>query len=135
VGGVAFRTLESRRDAYLQLPQYVPVEVDPESSDFLYQINLPKIPTSTGVPNIQLNRLTKWSVFIKRPIAMALSELGFVAQTSGTGIAGLRVELDLNTTASEVPLPREQFLPLVRELVSIGIDLPQTGVRQRVFGE
>ena len=61
-GAVLKHPETDRQAAYLRLPDYVPVQVNPESSDFLYQINLHPVPSATEIEGLLLNRLSKWSV-------------------------------------------------------------------------
>jgi hypothetical protein len=99
LGQVLLQPVETREAGYLQLRNYLPsVDLKPESTDFLYQINRPR--QSTAVPSLRINRLCKWSVIRASKISFTLS----AAQTEPTPLSRLvdsqqacRVELDINT--------------------------------------
>src|ERR1019366_6957579 len=94
-GAVFTHNEADRRSGYLQLPDYVPVEVDPESSAFLYQINLP-IPSRTGIDRLRINRLSKWSVAAYKLIAFNVAVAESAPPFSATPVFALRLELDIN---------------------------------------
>jgi hypothetical protein len=59
-GATLSRPIGDRRSAYIELRDYIPVDINPESTDILYQINLPT--QSATVAGLSLNRLSKWLV-------------------------------------------------------------------------
>ncbi len=119
---------EDRRAGYLRLPNYVPVQVDPESSDFLYQINLPPAQSFTGIEGLQLNRLNKWSVAGFALVALTMAGKVVQAQASPRVFA-LRLELDINTTPSFAgPIPQERLFEVFGELVGSGCSIATNGV-------
>ena len=127
-GAVLIHPEADHRTGYLRLPDYVPVPVDPESSDFFYQITLPPVPSATGIEGLRLNRLSKWSV-----VAMNLAALTFMGEAvqaqSLLKSFALRLELDMNTVPSfPGPIPHERLVDLYRELVSTGQGIATNGV-------
>lgn len=127
-GAVFIHPEADHRTGYLRLPDYVPVQVNPESSDFLYQINLPPVSSATGIEDLRLNRLSKWNV-IKLNLA-ALTFMDTAVQTRPVlNMFALRVELDINTMPAFVgPIPHGRLVEIFRELVSTAQAIATNGV-------
>ncbi|MCL4500041.1 MAG: hypothetical protein M1335_07375 [Chloroflexi bacterium] len=117
-----------RASGYRRLPDYVPVRVDPESSDFLYQINLPRLQSATGIDGLGINRLSRWRVAMQRVFGITMS--GRPIQPPGTHEAfALTLELDINTVpAFPGPIPRDRLLEVFRELVASAQQIAADGV-------
>lgn len=127
-GAVLIHPEAERQTGYLRLPDYVPVQVNPESSDFLYQINLPPLPSATGIEGLRLNRLSKWSVAARKSIALTVTDTAVQARPVIEGFA-LRVELDINTVpAFAGPIPHARLVDVYRELVAAGRAIAANGV-------
>jgi hypothetical protein len=127
-GAVLTHPEVDRQAGYLRLPDYVPVQVSPESSDFLYQTNLPPVPSATGIEGLRLNRLNKWSVVTWRPIALRFTGTAVQAQPV-PGAFALRVELDINTAPDFAgPIPHARLVDIYRELVAAGRAIASNGV-------
>ena len=126
-GAVLIHPEADHQAGYRRLPDYVPVQVDPESSDFHYQINLPPVPSATRIEGLSLNRLSKWSV-------AALKSFRFTGTTvvqaqPVPGAFALRVEWDINTAATFAgPIPHAQLVDIYRELVAAGRAIAANGV-------
>jgi hypothetical protein len=123
--GAVLRHREAdRRSGHLRLPNYVPVQVDPESSDFLYQINLP-ITSTVGINGLQINRLTKWSVSGMKLLTLA---------STGATIAreptyAFSLELDINTALTFAsPLPKARLVALYQEMTNLGCQIATEGI-------
>lgn len=132
-GAVLRHPEADRRSGYLRLPDYVPVRVHPDSTDFLYQINLP-VASRIGIDSLQINRLSKWSVAAYRLFAVTFSTTagGVARQNIQEPVYALRLELDINTAPTfEGPLPRARLVDVYRELVNLGRDVAATGIAQR----
>ncbi|MCX6622640.1 MAG: hypothetical protein NTY38_16535 [Acidobacteria bacterium] len=127
-GAVFVHQEPDRRAGYLRLPDYVPVVVDPESSDFLYQINLPLTQSTSDIEGLQLNRLSKWAVVRIR--VLAFNVMGSAVQPRPTpALSALRLELDINTDPGfEGPIPRTRLVALYREIVAHGRRIATDGV-------
>ncbi|MEK7992331.1 MAG: hypothetical protein AAB403_00860 [Planctomycetota bacterium] len=127
-GAVLNHPETDRGTGYLRLPDYVPVRVNPESSDFLYQVNLPTVPSATGIEGLRLNRLSKWSVAAWKGIALRIT--GTAVQTQSVpAMFALRVELDINTVSTFTgPIPRARLGDIYRELVAAGQAIAADGV-------
>jgi hypothetical protein len=126
-GGVFSHLEEDRRAAYLRLPDYVPVRVDPDSTDFLYQINLP-IPSRLDVAGLLINRLSKWSVAMFKLVTLNLS--GELPRQDFGGTISLRSEIDVNTAEGVPILPKDRLIEIVDELGEHGRGLIANGVTQ-----
>lgn len=128
--GATFLHQESeKRTGYVRLRDYVPVQIDEESSDFFYQINLRRKISATQIAGLHLNRLSKWSVTDNRLLRNAT---GILSQ-SGTIVPlrfATRIEVDINTVpGSPAVLQNERLIDIFRELVAEGKYLVSTGVR------
>ena len=124
-GAVLISPVDSRVSGYRQLATYLPsVTIDPENStDFLYNINRPR-DSAAGIPNLKINRLSKWSV-------AHISTAGLVVESTGISYHGVpqghfacRLELDINTAAERrEPLPREEVPSVWQELLNLGKEI------------
>ncbi len=129
LGGVLSHQERDKRAAYLRLPDYVPVQVDPESSDFLFQINLPT-QSRSDIEGLVINRLSKWAVTMFKLIALNAPG-GPFAQGLNTTIA-LQSEIDINTAQEyEGELPKSRLAQIMDELIEHGRDLITNGVVKR----
>ena len=127
-GAVLNHPETDRQAGYLRLPDYVPVQVNPESSDFLYQINLPPVPSATGIEDLLLNRLSKWSVATLQAVSLRLTGTMVQAQAAPKGFA-LRLELDINTVSAFAgPIPHARLVETYRELAAAGLAIATDGV-------
>lgn len=93
-GAVLMHPEADRQTGYQRLPDYVPVQVHPESTDFFYQINLPPMPSTTGIEGLRLNRLSKWHVVALNLAALTFTEPAVQARLVRKRFA-LRLELDI----------------------------------------
>ena len=128
-GAIVRHSEPDRRSAYLRLPDYLPLRIDPESTDFSLQINVPS-ETRTGIGGLRINRLSKWSIM--GGVALAFRLQGTVgAVTSQFVDHALRLEVDINTSPEfRGALPRERLIELYRELVAFGRDIVTEGLPQ-----
>lgn len=130
-GAVLNHIEPDQRTGYMRLPNFVPVSVDPESSDFMYQINLP-VPSRTGIEGLQINRLTKWGISFLRVFSLnaaILTQSG--PQLASEPIFALRLELDINTKPEISGIPRDRVTDVFRELVQMGLQIADTGIINR----
>ena len=126
LGGVFSHPEENRRTAYLRLPDYVPVAVNPDSTDFLYQINLPT-QSRLDITGLLINRLSKWSVSMYRLIALNLQ--GEVSPQGFGATIALRSEIDISTPQEfQGILPKGRLIDIVNELDESGRYLITNGV-------
>lgn len=130
-GAVLIHTEPDVRSAYLRLPDYVPVQVDPQSSDFLYQINIP-VASRTEIDGLQINRLTKWSAVSFRSFSVRFTGATVTPEPVPKPGFALRLELDINTAPGfEGPLPKGRLVEVYRELVSLGREIAAEGTLPR----
>jgi len=129
-GVVLLLPVENRQAGYERLSAYLhDIRLDPVgSSDFLYQINRSRS-SGTGIQGLQVNRLSKWSVFSLVRSLMLLSNRAIQAtQLSIPENYACRLELDINTAAdfSEI-LARDKLLPIFREFVELAKEIVEKG--------
>jgi hypothetical protein len=129
-GAVVTHPESDRRSAYLRLPDYLPLRIDPESTDFSFQINLPS-GSRTGIDGLRINRLSRWAIMGLANVALRL-EAGAVSAASSQFLNhALRLEMDINTPAEfRRALPRERLIEIYRELVALGRDIIAEGLQQ-----
>lgn len=130
-GQVLLQPVESREAGYLQLRTYLPsVDLRPESTDFLYQINRPR--QSTTVPGLRINRLCKWSVILASKISFIFS----TGQKETTSFSprlvdseqACRVELDINTLPEhQSEFDRPTSSAVFEELVLLAKEIAEKG--------
>ena len=125
-GAVLTHNEQDRASAYLRLSDYVPLTLDPESSDFLYQINLP-VQSQTGIEGLRINRLSKWGATMSNTIAIVSGAARVVA----TPVFAIRLELDINTAPEIGAIPQERRIEIFRELVQLGQEIADRGIANR----
>jgi len=130
-GVVLILAVADRKTGYELLGQYLPsVKVDPENSrDFSFQINRPRSSTS-GISNLQINRLSRWSVARLSGMVVQVTSGEPTARIfeSSEGLDACRVELDINTAPnSDCAIPKENLAALVKELLGLGVEIATNG--------
>ncbi len=128
-GAVLLRPVADRQTGHTELSRLLPsIPIDPSnSSDFLYQINRPRM-SASGVGGLKINRLTKWSVMQAGFVQLAVgAELG-ATLSSGPLQFGCRLELDINTAAElSGEIPKDKIRSVFEELVSLGREIANRG--------
>jgi hypothetical protein len=123
-GGVALLSVPDGVVGYQRVSDYLPFDVDKTtSSDFLYQINRRR--ESKILPEIQINRLMKWSVAfaVRQAITFDKDSLTTVG-VPGPPESACRLELDINTVPRpDYTLPRDRLPALFAELVELGQEI------------
>lgn len=121
-GATLLFPVANAENGYITLNRYLPqVEIDPRSSDFLYQIN--RVRQSSAIPGLSLNRLARWTVRVVQ--SLAFSSDG--AAVSGSPTFACQLELDVNTDPSTQLLPRDPLRPLFSELVKLADEIALQG--------
>jgi len=100
LGAILLNPVETRQEGYLSLEQYLKnsVKLDAEgSSDFTYQINRRR--KSAVVPELDINRLTKWFVWTWKSVSIQMQILPKqeIGQDIGEEKMACRLDLDINT--------------------------------------
>lgn len=126
-GSTLVQPVDNRQSGYQQIAAYLPhFSLNLEgASDFFLQINRPR-PSTSGIPNLRVNRLSKWSVSMWTITEIpATPEMELRVRQGG---ALCRLELDINT-APDFPgdLPRERLSQIFEELVSLGQEIAREG--------
>lgn len=128
LGAVLLQAVENKHMGYEQIAKYLrTVQIDPSnSSDFLYQINRPRV-SASGIVDLKINRLSKWSVSGWRSALLAVTPAS-VEQAMGPESFACRLEFDINTAADFVgSLPRDGLSKIVRELANLGQEIARDG--------
>ena len=128
-GAVIFQPVESRKIGYEKLSKYLSesVKMDPDgSSDFIYQINRQR-KSKLKIPDLLINRLTKWSVQRYRLIGIAFEPESKTIYEGQENFA-CRLELDINTIPnSEINFDADKYKNIFNELINLGIEISEKG--------
>ena len=118
----------NHQSGYEMLNRYLrSVDVDPQSSEFLYRINRRRT-SGTGIEGLTLNRLSTW-VVAKFVVLRAVVVGGHPEQQfQPTESIACAVELDINTTPDfHGLLPKDDLIHIFAELVEAGVDIAGQG--------
>lgn len=133
LGGVLLIYSESRQSSYELLARFLPaVTLDAKGSEnFFYQINRPRL-SKSGVPDLYVNRLTKWSVTASTKVKVALNVASIGKTTQYLHPSNLAhsatLELDINTSPALEGELGKQFLPkLADELFGLAAEVIDKG--------
>jgi hypothetical protein len=133
LGCVLLEQVESRQAGYLRLRNYLPaVDLNPDSSDFLYQINRPRN-SRTVAEGLRVNRLCKWSVAFLGKVSFSLSmgqkdKQPFTGSVQGHGQHACRVEVDINSDPEyKDELVGDKLLSLFDEFAGLAKEIAEKG--------
>ena len=120
------------RDAHRRLADYLSdVTIDSENSfDFFYQINRRR--ESKVIPQLPINRLSKWSIMTQATGSVAIQSgqnvVGTVFSAPVTQAFASSLELDINTVqANDCSLPESKLCALFGELLAFGKEVAEEG--------
>jgi len=128
-GAVLLLPAESKVAGYQQIAEYLPfVQLEPEeTSDFLYQINRPRASTS-NIPELEINRLSKWNVATLRRFGLMLGPTVIRNRPLSQEDHACRLQMDINTSQYfSGEIAREQLPEIFQELVDLGIEIVNRG--------
>lgn len=127
LGAILLYPVEDRPAGYRMLTSYIPIPLDPaNSSDLMYQINRCRA-SNTGIPELMINRLSRWSVARSILADFTLDSTGPRAASRPTHFA-CRLQLDINTVpGSPNILPGQQISQIFRELIQLGEEIVLKG--------
>jgi len=110
---------ENHKDAYILLNEYLhSVELDPNSTDFLYSINRIR-PSKSGIQDLEINRLSRW-----RAMKMVLK----AESSESDPFFVVSIALDINTVqAKDVVISKEHTNTLFNELIEMAIEIAEKG--------
>ena len=131
-GANLIQPAEDMRDAHVRLTNYLKnLTIDSENSfDFFYQINRRR--ESKVVPQLAINRLSKWSIMTQATGSFAFQSnqdvVGTVFSAPVSQAFASSLELDINTvSANDVSFPQPQLYSLFGELVTWGKEIAEEG--------
>jgi hypothetical protein len=126
-GAVLVHPEVDRRAGYLRLPDYLPVRIDPEWTDFLFQANQPT-PSNLGIDGLAINGLSKWSITAFQTMLVQFTGNELVQEPSPDRVFSLRIELDINTVPEFRGPVDARRMDVYQELVAIGMRIAEQGV-------
>ena len=126
LGIVAKLPVIDRPAGHRRLASYLPFEPDPDGSDFLYQINRPRV--SRTIPELPINRLMRWSVGATGVMRVLLQPGGQTQVLGAPQTVHCRSEMDINTapgrvealTTGSLGALLTEFSDLAREILGEG---------------
>jgi hypothetical protein len=130
-GAILRLPVNDRIFGYQKLASYLHhVDLDPVgSTEFLYQINRPR-KSKSGVENLSINRLSKWSVAFTQQATYTVQDPQ-AAQFQLTGLQKdihCRLELDINTVPDiEGDFAAKDAQQIFNELVDLGREIATNG--------
>lgn len=124
-GPILMMPVDSHAAAYERINNLLPfVTVDPNTTDFSYQINRPR--DSNVIQGLKINRLSKWHALKLKAILRAGSEIP-IPISSDTRFA-CRLEIDVNTSQELTgELPKHEINNILGELVLLSVEISQRG--------
>jgi hypothetical protein len=121
-GAALYLPVKDRREAYHQLAKYlrcVP-EYSDDDGDFLYQYNRRR--RSSVVPEVKINRLSKWTWIPLGEVTVKDGKLMEPAESA------CLLELDINTMPEfQGTLPHDRYVPLFEEMVRLAVEIAARG--------
>ncbi len=129
LGVVLVEPVEDKKLGYQRISKYLPtIKLDTEkSSDFSYQINRPR-PSTSGIKDLSVKRISRWSVSLHRAAAISVGPDSAEAATLGQTYFTTRLEVDINTAPDfKGFLPAEHLSKILRELVSLAEEIASKG--------
>jgi hypothetical protein len=125
-GSVLTLPVENKVAGYTQIQKFLPnTQLDyVGSTDFLYQINRPR-PSRTGIANLKINRLSKWSVVtgVLIPLTPGMTRIETHMQDFAC-----RLEMDINSAADyEEEINPEVARTIFQELIELAIEISKLG--------
>ena len=127
VGAVLLIPVENIQQGYQELQRYLPFVLSPNSSDFLFQINIPT--TSMVVKDLKVNRLSKWSVARIQTLFVPIMLNQPLVRSEGVDILHVcRLELDINNANVAEGLDPKSLPMLMMELARHAKEITLEGV-------
>jgi hypothetical protein len=127
--GALQQPVGGHREAYEILDRYLRhVEVDPETTDFLYRINR-RLPSRTEIPALMVNRLSTWAATKHAFTRVVQAAGGEPVPTVRAESFAARVELDINTVP-DFPggvLPHDRLGEIFAELSQHALEVATNG--------
>ncbi len=128
-GAILALPVDNRKSGYELMAYYLPnVKLDPiGSSDFLYQINRTRN-SQLGIAELEINRLSKWSVAKRGLVRFALSPDAHVSSFPSSETFSCRLELDINTSGEyKNDIPSDKLVDVFHELVDLAKEIAVKG--------
>ena len=129
LAGTLLVGVDNRRAAYERLNQYLRcVDLDPDSTDFLYRINRAR-PSNLGISGLVVNRLTTWAALVNtfhRQMFMPADPE--MVQRASESSSSVMLELDINTSGDRrEALPQDRLGEILAELADAALDVASRG--------
>ena len=133
-GAVLLHLEADLTEAYKRLPDYVPIAVEPDWRDFLFQVNVRENLRNSEYGFNYLNRLSRWSVAGQSIGRVTIGAQGISATGIGTPQFVLRLELDINSPAEFTgTIPRPQLVRLYQESIAAVRAIASDGVAHEQY--
>ncbi len=129
LGAIFNGKISDPADAYRRLSDFLPFQIDADSSDFQLQTNK-KIPSKV-VDGLAINRLTKWEVRISQLFVFPITAAaGSPIVQSPQKFTACRLELDVNSEAERIEsLPNDSLSDLWQEFADLALAIADEGIK------
>jgi hypothetical protein len=129
LGIVALHAAPSKDSSYAELGRLLPAVAPAleNASEFLFQVNRPRL--SSTVPDLQLNRLSRWSSSALVGFRIVMPAMGGPAtHTNADPLTATRVEIDVSTPADpNTAIAQGVRVPLFEEMCELGLEILNRG--------
>jgi hypothetical protein len=122
LGAALYLMVKDRREAYERLEHllHLGLKYSDDEGDFVYQYNRRRI--SQCVPEIKINRLSKWTWVPLGEVRVREGKLLLPAESA------CLLELDVNTMPEfQGTLPQDRYVPLFEEMMGLAVEIAAQG--------
>ena len=130
-GAGLMHPVKGSSEGYKYISKYlnaVKLESD-TSSDFIYQINRPRVSKVKDIKDLKINRISNWSVAMRKSFEFTLSGQTLPMQPTEKLLQSaclLKIDINTNPEATE-DLPNNKVNFIFDELVSLGVEISEKG--------
>ena len=126
-GGIVHLPSGDVESAYRRLSDFLTsVTIDAEGSrDLQYRINRRRPSASLSEQDLEINRISSWTVVSLRSLLVTFPDTTLVSQEGGSAV---RLEFDINTVPRQgTTIPPENLGAVLAELADLSIEIAQEG--------
>ena len=124
-GAVLLLPAQSLNTGFANLQDFFPKINFQRVNDFDYRVNRRR--NSEVVKDLEINRISQWSVARLERVADTLDPASSLADGSSSSAFASRLELDVNTVQRRDALQSDSLVDLFNELIHLGTELSERG--------
>lgn len=129
LGAVLLWPVTNFEAGYERIAKYLRFKFMSEgASDLMFRINRPRLST-TGIADLEINRVCSWSVASRRGLEIRLDMAsGIQARENTDQQFACRAEFDINTAPDSFgKLPQDRLVDILKEMVDLGVEIANKG--------